>query len=40
MAAAEKLPIVGYNFPYPCVGHVEKGGKGYRLVPVAWDPNG
>ncbi len=40
MAAAEKLPIVGYNFPYPCVGHVEKGGKRYRLVPVAWDPNG
>ncbi len=39
MAAAEKMPVVGYHFPYPCVGHVEKDGKGYRLVPVAWDPN-
>lgn len=40
MAAAEKLTVVGYHFPYPCVGHVEKAGAGYRLVPVAWDPNG
>jgi glyoxylase-like metal-dependent hydrolase (beta-lactamase superfamily II) len=40
MAAADKMIVVGYHFPYPCVGHVEKNGKGYRLVPVAWDPNG
>jgi glyoxylase-like metal-dependent hydrolase (beta-lactamase superfamily II) len=40
MAAADKLTVVGYHFPYPCVGHVEKAGNGYRLVPVAWDPNG
>ncbi len=40
MAAAEKMTVVGYHFPYPCVGHVEKDGAGYRLVPVAWDPNG
>jgi glyoxylase-like metal-dependent hydrolase (beta-lactamase superfamily II) len=40
MVAAEKLTVVGYHFPYPCVGHVEKDGTGYRLVPVAWDPNG
>jgi len=40
MAAAEKMVVVGYHFPYPCVGHVEKDGAGYRLVPVAWDPNG
>jgi len=39
MAAAEKMTVSGYHFPYPCVGHVEKAGKGYRLVPVAWDPN-
>jgi glyoxylase-like metal-dependent hydrolase (beta-lactamase superfamily II) len=39
MAAAEKTAVVGYHFPYPCVGHVEKNGKDYRLVPVAWDPN-
>ncbi|MGN6572976.1 MAG: MBL fold metallo-hydrolase [Pseudolabrys sp.] len=40
MAAAEKMVVVGYHFPYPCVGHVEKDGANYRLVPVAWDPNG
>jgi glyoxylase-like metal-dependent hydrolase (beta-lactamase superfamily II) len=40
MAAAEKSTVVGYHFPYPCVGHVEKDGANYRLVPVAWDPNG
>jgi glyoxylase-like metal-dependent hydrolase (beta-lactamase superfamily II) len=40
MVAAEKLTVVGYHFPYPCVGHIEKDGAGYRLVPVAWDPNG
>lgn len=40
LAAAEKMTVVGYHFPYPCAGHVEKDGAGYRLVPVAWDPNG
>jgi glyoxylase-like metal-dependent hydrolase (beta-lactamase superfamily II) len=40
MAATEKLIVVGYHFPYPCVGHVEKAGAGYQMVPVAWDPNG
>jgi glyoxylase-like metal-dependent hydrolase (beta-lactamase superfamily II) len=39
MAAAEKATVVGFHFPFPCVGHVEKAGKGYQLVPVAWDPN-
>jgi len=34
MAAAEKLSVIGYHFPFPCVGHVEKDGMGYRLVPV------
>jgi glyoxylase-like metal-dependent hydrolase (beta-lactamase superfamily II) len=34
MAAAEKMLIVGYHFPFPCVGHVEKDGVGYRLVPI------
>lgn len=38
-ASAEKLTVSGYHFPYPCAGHVEKSGRAYRLVPVAWDPN-
>jgi glyoxylase-like metal-dependent hydrolase (beta-lactamase superfamily II) len=36
MAAAEKAPVVGYHFHFPAVGHVEKDGSGYRLVPVPW----
>jgi len=39
MAAAEKAPVAGYHFSFPSVGHVEKDGKGYRLVPVAWQPS-
>jgi glyoxylase-like metal-dependent hydrolase (beta-lactamase superfamily II) len=34
MAAAEKMLVTGYHFPFPCVGHVEKDGSGYRLVPA------
>jgi len=33
MAAAEKMLITGYHFPFPCMGHVEKDGANYRLVP-------
>lgn len=36
MAATEKAVVVGYHFPFPSVGHVEKDGAGYRLVPVNW----
>lgn len=38
MAAAEKLPVAGYHFWFPSLGHIEKAGAGYRLVPVAWSP--
>jgi glyoxylase-like metal-dependent hydrolase (beta-lactamase superfamily II) len=36
MAAAERMPIVGYHFPFPSRGLVEKAGSGFRLVPAAW----
>ncbi|MCJ2132601.1 MBL fold metallo-hydrolase [Methylobacterium sp. J-026] len=36
MAAAEKALVVGYHFPFPSLGHVERDGPGYRLVPIAW----
>lgn len=33
MVAAEKLPIVGYHFPFPSAGYVEKNSSGgYHLV--------
>ncbi|MBE7249517.1 MAG: MBL fold metallo-hydrolase, partial [Actinomycetospora chiangmaiensis] len=36
MAAAEKALVVGYHFPFPSLGHVERDGPGYRLIPIAW----
>jgi glyoxylase-like metal-dependent hydrolase (beta-lactamase superfamily II) len=38
MASAEKATVVGFHFPFPAVGHVEKAGNGYRLVPIAFNP--
>jgi glyoxylase-like metal-dependent hydrolase (beta-lactamase superfamily II) len=38
MAAAEKATVVGFHFTFPSIGHVEKDGTKYRLVPVAWNP--
>ncbi len=35
MAAAEKMTVVGFHFTFPSIGHVEKDGKGYRLIPSA-----
>ncbi len=37
MAASEKALVVGYHFPFPSLGHVERDGPGYRLVPIAWN---
>ena len=36
MAAAERALIVGYHFSFPSIGHVEKDGARYRLVPISW----
>jgi len=36
MAAAEKALVVGFHFSFPSMGHVEKDGAKYRLVPIAW----
>ena len=32
MAVAEKLPVIGYHFPFGTVSYVEKAGNGYRLI--------
>lgn len=33
-AAAEKVPVQGFHFPFPSRGAIEKAGDGYRLVPM------
>ena len=38
MAAADKVRIQGFHFPFPAVGNIEKDGNGYRWVPAAWNP--
>ncbi len=38
MAAAEKATVIGFHFTFPSVGHVEKDGARYRLIPSAWNP--
>jgi glyoxylase-like metal-dependent hydrolase (beta-lactamase superfamily II) len=38
MASAEKATVVGFHFPFPSIGHVEKDGMKYRLIPSAWNP--
>lgn len=38
MIVAEKLPVQGFHYPFPGLGHVEKAGDGYRLIPAPWNP--
>jgi glyoxylase-like metal-dependent hydrolase (beta-lactamase superfamily II) len=38
MAATEKATVVGFHFTFPSIGHVEKDGAKYRLIPSAWNP--
>jgi len=38
MAVAEKATVVGFHFAFPSIGHVEKDGTKYRLIPAAWNP--
>jgi glyoxylase-like metal-dependent hydrolase (beta-lactamase superfamily II) len=34
MLVAEKMLVQGFHYPFPCLGHVEREGNGYRVVPV------
>ena len=36
MAAAERMPITGYHYPFPAVGYIAKLGNGYDFVPANW----
>jgi glyoxylase-like metal-dependent hydrolase (beta-lactamase superfamily II) len=37
MAASERLPVLGYHFPWPGIGHVEARGQGFGFVPTPWN---
>lgn len=36
MAAADRIAVLGYHFPFPGVGHVQRDGDVYRFVPALW----
>lgn len=38
MVIADKVRILGYHFPFPAVGFIEKSGDAYRWVPDTWNP--
>jgi len=35
-AAADKMLVSGYHWPFPAAGYISKEGSGYRLNPVPW----
>lgn len=37
-AAADRMLVHGYHFPFPATGHIAKSGNGYELVPTLWRP--
>jgi glyoxylase-like metal-dependent hydrolase (beta-lactamase superfamily II) len=34
MAVADRIPLIGYHYPFPAIAHVSKDGAGYRLHPM------
>lgn len=40
MAAADRMAVLGYHFPFPGVGHVARDGDAYRFVPALWQFDG
>ncbi|MCZ0811730.1 MAG: MBL fold metallo-hydrolase [Pseudomonadota bacterium] len=36
MAAEDRIAILGYHFPFPGVGHVQRDGDIHRFVPALW----
>ncbi|HET7680836.1 MAG TPA: MBL fold metallo-hydrolase [Xanthobacteraceae bacterium] len=37
-AAADRMLVQGYHFPFPASGHIVRSGSGFELVPVEWRP--
>jgi glyoxylase-like metal-dependent hydrolase (beta-lactamase superfamily II) len=38
-AAADRMLVTGYHFPFPACGHLIKTATGYEHVPVEWKTN-
>jgi len=36
MAAADRIAVLGYHFPFPGVGHVRRDGGAFQFVPALW----
>lgn len=39
MAARERIPVMGYHMPFPCVGYVDRAAGAYRWVPHSYQLN-
>lgn len=37
-AAADRMLVEAFHFPFPACGHIAKAGTGYELVPAIWQP--
>jgi glyoxylase-like metal-dependent hydrolase (beta-lactamase superfamily II) len=37
-AAADRMLVAGYHFPFPACGHIVRTGAGYEFYPVQWSP--
>jgi glyoxylase-like metal-dependent hydrolase (beta-lactamase superfamily II) len=37
-AAADRMLVTGYHFPFPACGHLFKTATGYDFVPAEWQP--
>ena len=37
-AAADRMLVEAYHFPFPACGHIVKSGAGFDLVPAMWQP--
>lgn len=37
-AAADRMRVAAYHFPFPACGHIVKSGAGYEFEPAMWSP--
>ena len=37
-AAADRMLVEAYHFPFPASGHIARVGAGYEFVPAMWAP--